>query len=511
MIKAKISNTASFLVLFILVIFPEILRSQDVGTLSTNQWAEDIDFLDKEIDKTVPGFTASNRYQQYHSQIEALKRSLSAHSRNEIVIALQEALNNIQDEGCRIYPFQERLNYKILPIKSYWFSDGIYIIDANAEYSSLIGKKIVSINETPIDSVYAVLKSSLNADNENYRKHLFPAYMQIPAWLSANGIGTSNDDILLSFTDGQTLSVNAEDINEYAKLNRNLAGEQKATTSKANFWMEYKPDQQVLFIQFLRIDKDQSGETFKKFVGEIENVLNKKDVSKLVIDNRYGGGGNGFKLKPFTDLIRDNKEVNQKGKLFVLTSRATRGTILELTSILELNTKAIVIGEPTGEGPNSVGDGISVELPNSKIRVSLTKKYWPTSWPEDKRQFISPNIDVQYSFKDYLTNIDPWMDKVFSYKQTIYPDPNIPEKLVNELVDEHLIQKRKVKIFLNDNKLYMSMERKMATFFEFYSQLYLDEHGRLATDIENVYLHYNTSSGDANTVTHIDWQGIELK
>ena len=497
-----------------LLTVPNLIRGQNTNTLSADQWQEDLNYLVEEIEKTVPGFKYSETHDQYEALIKELQQNFSLYTENQIIIALQEILNTIQDEGCRIYPFQERLNYKILPLKSYWFDDGVFICDANSTYKHLIGKKVTLVNGNPIDSVFIELQNTLNADNIFYQKQLFPAYMQVPEWLNGKGLGENTDEIILSFEDGQTEIVAAEDVAEYIKLNRNLAGKKKLTPGVAtteNFWMEYIPEQKVLIVQFLRIDKDQNGKTFKKFTGEVKKELENRNIDKLVIDNRYGGGGNGFKLKPFTDMIRDHKGINQRGKLFILTSRTTRGTILELTSILELNTEAIIIGEATGEGPNSVGDGVSIELPNSLIQVSLTKKFWPTSWPEDKRLYVSPNIVVAYSFQDYKTNTDPWMNKVFDYKQTYPPVTNIPVKIQKDLKGDFMIQDRQVEISMMDNDLYMSMDRKMASFFEFYTKLYFDKPGRLSTDIENVYLHYNTSTEGKYTVTHISWQGVELK
>ena len=492
------------------IFLPFGVYAQSKQALSVNQWQEDVEFMQVAVEKTVPGFKESNRYKNFVLKITELLSNLPNYTEDRTILALQETLNTIGDEGCRIYPFQEQLKYKILPIKSYWFNDGVYIIDAIAEYKHLVGKKIIGVNNTSIDSLFAELQNTLNADNLYYQKLLFPTYMQIPAWLNGKGLGIGNDEVFLTFENNQTIKVSAGDVADYVKLNRNLAGEQKSAV-KPNFRLEYLPEEKVLFVQLLRIDKDQDGKSFKKFVGEIEKELAKKDIEKMVIDNRYGGGGNGFKLNPFVNLIQKEENLNQAGNLFVLTSRATRGTILELTSMLELNSKAIIIGEPTGEGPNSVSDGTSIELPNSKIRVSLTKKYWPTSWPEDKRLFISPHKAVAYSFKDYQSAIDPWMAKVFQYKPRINPETSISKSVTEFLVGKYLVNDRQLKISVVEDKLFMSTERKMASFFGFNTQLYAVSPGKLGTDIDDVYLHYSKSSGDGTVPTHISWKGVELK
>ena len=185
-----------------------------------------------------------------------------------------------------------------------------------------------------------------------------------------------------------------------------------------------------------------------------------------MIDNRYGGRGNGFKLKPLTDLLKNHKNLNKKGKLFVLTIRNTKGTVMELTSLLEINTKAIIIGEPTGEGPNSVGDTKLIELPNSKIKVSLTKKFWPTSWKRDNRETIEPHLNIEYTYNDYKETKDPWLTKVYEYKHNT-PTIKTPKEVIDRLVGKYIISGRKVTIYKKMKICLCTLQEKLKIFLSF--------------------------------------------
>ena len=91
-----------------------------------------------------------------------------------------------------------------------------------------------------------------------------------------------------------------------------------------NYWYSYLPDSKILYLQFRQIRNSEEGPGFSDFVKQVEEEIESREISKIVIDNRYGGGGNGFKLKPLTDLIRQSESLNQWGRLFVLTRRGTR-------------------------------------------------------------------------------------------------------------------------------------------------------------------------------------------
>jgi hypothetical protein len=47
--------------------------------------------------------------------------------------------------------------------------------------------------------------------------------------------------------------------------------------------------------------------------------------------------------------------------------------------MIERHTHAIFVGEPTGSGPNFVGETELFELPYSKLQASVSDLYWQSS------------------------------------------------------------------------------------------------------------------------------------
>ena len=490
--------------------------AQESMTLSPAQWIADIDYLANQVENIFPEI--ENRIDQIALTEEwsTLKANLEKMSTDQVVLELQRILGLLQDEGTAIYPFQKAFDQPVLPIKSYWFADGLYICDSREDYPDLSGQKIVRINQVGIDELFEKMLPFLPGDNLTYKKYTFPMYAQVPAWLTAAGVPVTGQTIDLELGNGTQLSLPLGKVADYIALKRNLVGDQQSTFSDTEFqdqpyWKEYIPEHHLLSIQFKRIANAPSGPGFKQFIREIEQDLNERTIDKIVIDNRYGGGGNGFKLKPFTDLIRDHLLAKPDRQLFVLTSRATRGTVAELTSILVNNTDAILIGEDTGEGPNTVGDTKNIILPQSGIRVSITHKFWPTSWEEDSRTSIAPDIYINPTYEQQTKPNAPWYDAVLNYTGPNRKQTPLSKEIGQPLLGTSRIQGRKVRIVEYQGHFYASMGRAMMSFFEFHTQLYYEEEGVLSSDLNDVFFEYQTDAQGKPQLKKIRWKGKLLE
>lgn len=485
-----------------------IIKSQLLSNAqSIAEWSADIEYLSQQVEKQVPSLYNKANTTLWENGLQRIKHELSTSTEEQNILAIQELLVSIGDEGCRISPFQEQLDYPTLPIKTYWFTDGMFICAAADEYKHLVQQEITAINGIPIDTLFARMQAVIPGDNIYAKYYHFPLYMQIPAWLRYAGVPDVGETVKLTLGNEEVVTVNFTSVEVYSKLNRQLANAQqfnKMSYEDANYWYTYIPDQQALLVQLLQIRDGEIG--FKAFTKELLAQLTKYSVNKLIIDNRYGGGGNGFKLKPFVEMIKTNSQINKVGHLFILTSRATRGTLVELTSMLELNTNAILVGEPTSEGPNSVADTKSITLPNTGITVNLSHKFWPTSWPQDPRTTLLPQITIDYTSDHYIQEQDPWLQAVFNFnppQKQLSPTAN---SAATALVGKHRLNGRTFDITIEDNELWLYLNRRTASFFEWHTRLYQRAEGVLATNTPGIHLHYSVDAAGQYIIEAIDWE-----
>ena len=72
----------------------------------------------------------------------------------------------------------------------------------------------------------------------------------------------------------------------------------------------------------------------------------------------------------------------------------------------------IFVGEPSGTRPNVVGEAGWFNLPYSKQTGLISSQFHQQSRAEDHRVWLSPDMPITLSSKDYFSGIDPVMDAV---------------------------------------------------------------------------------------------------
>jgi hypothetical protein len=81
---------------------------------------------------------------------------------------------------------------------------------------------------------------------------------------------------------------------------------------------------------------------------------------------------------------------------------------------LKAETKAILVGEPTGQKPNAYGEVRTMTLPHSKLLVQYSTKYFKTV--EGDPPTLPPDISVDRSSWDYINGRDPVLERALRYK-----------------------------------------------------------------------------------------------
>jgi hypothetical protein len=79
--------------------------------------------------------------------------------------------------------------------------------------------------------------------------------------------------------------------------------------------------------------------------------------------------------------------------------------------------RAVTVGEETGGRPNHYGEVRFFLLPNSKIPVQYSTKYF-SNYPEDLPS-LSPDVKVETSFSDLLSCRDPVLETILEYDTSL--------------------------------------------------------------------------------------------
>ncbi|HEV8058390.1 MAG TPA: hypothetical protein VGP68_00835, partial [Gemmataceae bacterium] len=113
------------------------------------------------------------------------------------------------------------------------------------------------------------------------------------------------------------------------------------------------------------------------------------------------------------DPIRD-LPINAKGRLFVLIGPHTFSAAMSNSAHFRLRTTAILVGEAIGERPNSYQEVRQMTLPNSRLIVRYSTRYY--KFVESGENVIRPDQEIIPSWAEYKAGRDPVLEWVLKYQ-----------------------------------------------------------------------------------------------
>lgn len=383
---------------------------------SNNLWIQDLDYLSQELPERHINLYFKVSSDEFNKKVEQLRENISTMKDHEIIVEMMKIVAMVGDAHTRIDP-RPAGKFHYLPLGMYWLVEGLYVISALPEYENLLGKRIISIGNLNIEDVYSQLSSVISHENDSWLINQSPNYMICPEILAGLGIIDSIGTVCLTFDDLGDVNLEAVsqiDLNSMIYLFQKLNCPSPFDTQKFmdNYWYHYFDDSNTIYVQYNKCAEMETP-SFQSFTTELFNFVDSHEVDKFIIDLSLNGGGNSSVAQPLIDGIKHRSYINQQGHLFVIIGRATFSSAVLNAVQLKNETNALFVGEPTGGKPNSYGEVKSFTLPNSKIIVSYSTKYF-SPYSEDTPS-LYPDINVEISFSDIVSCQDPIFDTIFNY------------------------------------------------------------------------------------------------
>lgn len=412
-------------------IFAQKWTTPDTGKIGADsiKWLQDLAFYREQMPKTHGNLFHTMTRQQFNDTITALEGRIARLTVNQAKTAILRLVAMVNDGHTRVR--QETLGEHMLPIRLYYFSDGLYVEAAEKDYQNIIGGKVEKIGNMSEEQVYAAVRnlSSIDGDNEYRRRLMAPALMVNPEILQSIGSAGTCQSIkitVLRLNQHITVSLPAGEFHLPSKhgwsvdgpdwINaRTLSGKPTPLWlqhSDKTYWSRFLPDGKTLYIQYNEVADQKGNEPVVKFFPSLIKEAEEKKVEQIVLDLRLNSGGDNGLNRPIWQALIKSERFNQKGKLWVIIGPKTFSAAMDLVDDLELNTNAIFIGQPTGETPNQWGDPRDIKLPNSGIVIQASTLWWQFQDPRDDRSCKMPDIMVGMSFNDYQNGIDPVMQVI---------------------------------------------------------------------------------------------------
>jgi hypothetical protein len=336
---------------------------------------------------------------------------------NEILVGLMRILASVGDSHTTLgYRAQQAL-----PLMLYWFKDGIAILNTTAEYEEILYGRITLLGGKSIEDVVAVLSAVIPHENEAQVKDKIPNVLTDTVILHGLKLIPSQETVSLTVLtkSGRTVTLDMKPLSFASKPEWLVDTSDESDAPlylrkrRMYYWYEILSDYQTLYFKYNSC-QNMKDQPFKDFVDILFSAADAAKIKRIVIDLRHNGGGNSGIFAPFLEELKKRPEFLQNGSIHVLIGRRTFSSAILNTIDLKKQTQAIFAGEPTGGKPNHYGEVQMFLLPNSKLPVSFSVKYFRVI--EDDPDSLVPDLLIEPRISDYLKKVDPVLENVLGRK-----------------------------------------------------------------------------------------------
>ena len=436
-------------VLAFLSIFPRTGAAQFVwpsDAARVSGWQEDLDSVLTTFLPRDRSFDSAAR-SRFARDIRVLRDSIATLTDPQLTVRLATAVAGARNAHTRLYLLRNRTVLRRYPIRVWWFGNDLVIVRAHQEQSALLGGRILALAGHPVSQVAARV-APLYAANRSWTRYLSTYLLTSPEILQGVGALAGDDlAVTVKLRDGRDLTqrltplpLERSDQPVEAWWDLSPAGPSvqgpwlsllPADTAGLPlylrhldrfYWDQRIPSCGTLYLQYNRAQDQPGGETVRELADRLLQELEGTPPARLVIDLRFNTGGNLDLADPFFRRIAALPWAAERGRLFVITGRATFSAGITPVAFLRQSTRATVVGEPPGDGLDFWAEGGNILLRNTKLTLHYADgfhSYSPREYPAFRPYYydlsvanLGPDIPVTLSLAQYLAGRDPAMEAI---------------------------------------------------------------------------------------------------
>ena len=414
----------------------DLLGIVDTDGMTRDQgWRADLRLLAREIKRRAYAPFALVPEEEFDRGVARLDHDIPGLTDAQILVGMMKLVRHLDDGHAGVRPPDRRHKNddlsRLLPVEFFLFPEGLFVIAAGPGHEDLLGAKVEKVGRHAVTDAISALDPVVVRDNEQQVTFMVPWFLRYTAVLQGLGLiddlkqasltvrgadGTSRE-VTLDAEPGEHLGDRYPD--GWTALADTVPGQPRPLHLRHRevpYWFEYLPAHDLVYFQYNAV-LDHPAEPFAAFCDRLFGFVEDRRPGRLVIDLRWNGGGNTFLAQALLHHLIACPAVRRRGALFVITGRQTFSAAQNTATAIGRETSAIFVGEPTGSRPNFIGETIYFELPYSKVRANAADLFWQTSWPEDHRPWIAPDIYAPPTFAAFSRNEDPAMDAILALRE----------------------------------------------------------------------------------------------
>ena len=389
--------------------------------MDARSWNEDLDVLAREMPAVHANLFHTVSREQFDAGIAELRRRLPTLARHQVIVELIRLAASIGDGHTCIAPWREPVGFHTLPVSLYRFADGYHVRAAGRDHADLLGGRVTQVGGTPIEAAEKLVAPLIGRDNEMGVAMYAPILLTMPEVLHAVGLSTDPQRAELTLDGSRTVLLDAAGLfpilspdtpadslwgsrDGWVDLRDGAATPLWLSRLTETYWFDHGPD--LLYCQLNAIqERDEPFEAF------FPRAFAATEAQRFVLDLRHNNGGDGT-LNPAIVRSLLKSRFDERGRLFVITSRRTFSAAQMLINELERWTSPIFVGEPSSSRDNHYGDSQQLVLPNLGITVRVSTRWWQFWDQTEDRPWIEVDLPAPLTVDAYRTGRDPALEAV---------------------------------------------------------------------------------------------------
>jgi hypothetical protein len=336
--------------------------------LATAQWLEDLDRLVEILmrEHAAPFHRISR--EQFKREVARVRAAIPELDGIAVALEFRKLGSLIGDGHTSVALPQGRPR---LPIEFYWFEGGLRAVGVPVTHRSLLGARLVAVNDVPATEVAERLRAyTAQGETQWFDRAGVPELVNNPDVLRAIGIGATPPAFTLETADGAQSQVEIAAVAEAGELVTLGDGAPLWQRNETQgFWSEWLADGSV-YVNWRSYDglADHGVALLQK--------LDAKHPRRLITDLRDNDGGDYTVGRAFIEEIKSRPWLSRRDVLYVMIGRKTFSAAMTNAVDFKHTTQAILVGEPAGAAPSNWQEVQRFHLQNSGLRVGVSTRHY---------------------------------------------------------------------------------------------------------------------------------------
>lgn len=380
-------------IIYILLIL--VLLSTELFASRTSEF----EYLKNKINSSHKDFYNSVSKSECEKLYNTLVKDIESIDDATYYFTLSSYLALLNDSHTSLYAPNLGLSFKYYGIQLNFIGDNVYVVSGIANLKDYMAKRVVKINNYPIETIIERGGKVVPHDNEEYLKLWLNNQLNNASFLSFIKVAnTPDDDVKLTFEDGTTLTLSTMQIAQLRSNELISAAISYSPYIYQGYYDARDIDDNTLLISYNTCAEDPNY-SIKDFTKDIKKKLSKTKYKKIIVDLRYNMGGDSSLFEPIIELLKKKK----CEKYCLIGEQTFSSGILNAVSLKE-KASFTLVGTPTGGSINHFGEVKSFILPESGWEVYYSTKYFKLS--KKYEGSINPDVKIEKDISSYIEGRD---------------------------------------------------------------------------------------------------------